>query len=265
MIIGIDVGNTAIKLAVANRSETIVARVADPNAIETLSQTLTDLARDERLDVRIASVNRAKTNALISQTQSVAGQRVRFRQISYADLSIPIAMDAPDRVGIDRLVGAWGAAGCYQLPLVVVDAGTTVTVDLVDAEGVYRGGAIIPGLEMQTRALASGTDALPQIDWQGSCDSVGNASPHDTSTHSSFSYSVPAKNTIGAIRLGILSSVVGGIERLVRLYGSPNCVVVTGGDCQCIADALQSASDQDFVTHVHPHLVCRTLAALELK
>lgn len=265
MIIGIDVGNTAIKLAVANQYDTIVERVADPSSIESLSQTLLDLARDEPVDVRIASVNRSKTNALISQTQALAGQRVRFRQISYVDLSIPIAMDAPERVGIDRLVGAWGAARRYQLPLVVVDAGTTVTVDLVDANGVYQGGAIIPGLEMQTRALATGTDALPHIDWQGSCDSVDRSAPRDSFSRSTLPYSVPAKNTIEAIRLGILSSVVGGIERLVRLYGSPSCVVVTGGDCQCIADALRNSPHHDFETHMHPDLVCRTLAALDLE
>lgn len=265
MIIGIDVGNTAIKLAVASQPDTIVERVANPNSINSLSRTLLEFARDEPVDVRIASVNRATTNSLISQTQTIAGQRVRFRQISCMDLSIPIATDAPEQVGIDRLVGAWGAARRYQLPLVVVDAGTTVTVDLVDAQGVYRGGAIIPGLEMQTRALATGTDALPQIDWQESCESVDNSSSHSTSRQSSWSQSVPAKNTIGAIRLGILSSVVGGIERLVRIYGSPKCVVVTGGDCQCIAKTLQSSAHLHFETHVHPHLVCRTLAALELK
>ncbi len=252
MIIGIDVGNTAIKLAIADDTDAVVKRVAEPHALESISHTLSDLSRSEAADVRIASVNRAKTNELIALTQSIAGERVRFRQITYADLRISIATDSPERIGIDRLVGAFGAAKSYNLPLIVVDAGTTVTVDLVDAAGVYRGGAIIPGLEMQTRALAAGTDALPEIDWQASCEPKCVAAPRR----------VPARDTIAAIRLGILSSVVGGIERLVRLYGNPQCVVVTGGDCRCIASALQSSSQHDFETHLHPHLVCRTLAGL---
>ncbi|TWU10218.1 type III pantothenate kinase [Allorhodopirellula heiligendammensis] len=252
MIIGIDVGNTAIKLAFAHESEAIVKRVSDPEAIESLSQTLWAASRSEPADIRIASVNRTKTHELIERTQTKAGTNTAFRQITHTDLPLAVETDSPERVGIDRLVGCYGAAKVYRLPLVVVDAGTTVTVDLVDSEGIYRGGAIIPGLEMQTRALAAGTDALPHIDWQDSCESASLAAPH----------CVPAKDTISAIRLGILSSVVGGIERLVRLYGNPSCVVVTGGDCQCIAAALQISSQHDFNTHLHPHLVCRTLASL---
>lgn len=253
MIIGIDVGNTAIKLVVAGETDTLIQRVSEPDALQSVSRTLADLSCREAAEVRIASVNRAQANELMALTQSIAGQRVRFRQITFADLPISIATDSPQRVGIDRLVGAFGATKNYDLPLVVVDAGTTVTVDLVDFERVYRGGAIIPGLEMQTRALAAGTDALPKMDWQASCESdIDEAPPR-----------VPATDTMGAIRLGILSSVVGGIERLVRLYGNPQCVVVTGGDCQCIASVLKSSSQHDFATHLHPHLVCCTLAGLE--
>ncbi len=252
MIVGIDVGNTAVKVAFAGQPNAIVKRVSDADAMKSLAQTLCDLSRNDPADVRIASVNRAKTNELIEQTRTIAGDQIGFRQITHADLPIAIATEVPERIGIDRLVGAFGAMKEYRLPLVVVDAGTTVTVDLVDASGVYCGGAIIPGLEMQTRALAAGTDALPQIDWQAGCESGDILS----------SEVVPAQKTIAAIRLGILSSVVGGIERLVRLYGNPCRVVVTGGDCHCIARALESSS-QTFETHLHPHLVCRTLASLE--
>ncbi|EMI41075.1 type III pantothenate kinase [Rhodopirellula sp. SWK7] len=254
MIVGIDVGNTAIKIAIDTQDDVKVLRVANRQTIPDTSRLLVDLAEQHsRLDVRVASVNRTAASELIDATQQLDGGqmnkgRIDFRRITRVDLPIEVATDHPDRVGIDRLVGAFGASSAYPLPLVIVDAGTTVTVDLVDEKGTYRGGAIIPGLEMQTAALASGTDALPHLDWQTACD--------DSATQT-------GTNTAAAIRLGILSSVVGGIERLVRLYGSPKHVVVTGGDSELIATTLQNTSCRDFDVHHHPHLVCRTLATLK--
>ncbi len=249
MTVGIDVGNTAIKVAFAGRDEVVVRRVAHAETFAAVAQLLADRAAvASGIEARIASVNRAAANELIAQAESLSGERIRIRRITRSDLPIRVATDHPERVGIDRIVGAFGATLGYPTPLVVVDAGTTTTVDLVDAEGIYRGGAIIPGLEMQTAALAAGTDGLPQIDWESSCTSP---------------ILQPGKNTVDGIRLGILSSVVGGIERLVRLYGDVPTVVVTGGDSECIAAGLAASSQHKFDIHLHPHLVCRTLASLQ--
>ncbi|WP_404307851.1 type III pantothenate kinase [Neorhodopirellula lusitana] len=266
MIVGIDVGNTAIKWACdANPNEVVSVRLCDDEGITQVIDQVAALLKPEfdavelgAAEIRIASVNRAAAKVLESGLRPVVGEKVQVRIISRHDIPLEVAVDQPDRVGIDRLVGAFGAArgnfhtaGSHDsdkdrdvaLPLVVVDAGTTVTVDLVDADGVYLGGAIIPGLAMQTSALASGTDALPKLDWGTQCGDTANLDS-------------PGKNTSAAIRLGILSSVVGGIERLIRLYGGPAHLVVTGGDAGCIASALSVPCQ------VEPHLVCRTLTQL---
>ena len=52
------------------------------------------------------------------------------------------------------------------LPAVVIDAGSAITVDWISADGRFGGGAILPGLDLQSRALARGTEALPQIHWE---------------------------------------------------------------------------------------------------
>lgn len=255
MTIGVDVGNTALKVAFENEPNVIIRRVSDPTTIDALAHALASRSRPgAAVEVRIASVNRSAATQLIERTEAIAGAGIAFRRITRNDVPIPIATDHPDRVGIDRVVGAFGAACGYPYPLVVVDAGTTVTVDLVDAAGVYRGGAIIPGLEMQTAALGAGTDALPHIDWNSSCASSSGAS-----------HSITGTNTIAAIRLGVLSAIVGGIERLVRLYGNPENVVITGGDSECLVDELSRHADRanrSWRIHHHPHLVCRTLAEL---
>jgi len=73
--------------------------------------------------------------------------------------------DTPASLGLDRLaaaVGAWHlASGKATL---VIDLGTCVTYDLVDAQGVYRGGAISPGLQMRAKAMHAFTASLPAIE-----------------------------------------------------------------------------------------------------
>ena len=68
-------------------------------------------------------------------------------------------------VGIDRLLAAVAANRLRnpKRPAVIVDLGTAITVDLVDAEGVFRGGAILPGIAISARAMHDYTDLLPHI------------------------------------------------------------------------------------------------------
>ncbi|MGQ9601890.1 MAG: type III pantothenate kinase [Candidatus Bipolaricaulia bacterium] len=66
-------------------------------------------------------------------------------------------------LGTDRMLAAIAAAKLYGRPVIVVDIGSAVTVDLVDKDGVFRGGLILAGAGMRLRALAQFTSALPEI------------------------------------------------------------------------------------------------------
>lgn len=66
-------------------------------------------------------------------------------------------------LGTDRMLAATAAAALYGRPVTVVDIGSAVTVDLVDGEGIFRGGIILAGAGMRLRALAQFTSALPEI------------------------------------------------------------------------------------------------------
>lgn len=250
MIVGVDVGNTAIKWTtdddgVSEDDAIRYVRLTNPRAIEQVSDDIGRACVGKGfVSVRIASVNRVAATSLVSRLKVIDPSRMVPHLVTRDDLPMELAVDFPERVGIDRLVGAYGASSGNSDAILVVDAGTTVTVDLVDAAGVFQGGAILPGLAMQMSALASGTDALPRIDWR-SCE-CGDGPV------------VPGKNTEAAIRLGILSSVAGGIERLSRLYGHPGTVVVTGGDAACVSAALSLPH------RVEEQLVCRTLLKLPL-
>lgn len=66
-------------------------------------------------------------------------------------------------LGTDRMLAAIGATKLYGRPVIVIDIGSAVTVDLVDKGGVFRGGLILAGAAMRLRALAQFTSALPEI------------------------------------------------------------------------------------------------------
>ncbi len=261
-VIAVDVGNTAVKLSL--RPQGADANPAFAMNLESScrsfaldrprwDESIADWIRDQDCgetslapqEWRIASVNRRASDQLCKQVER-SFPNATLRPISYRDVPMSIEIDSPDKVGIDRLLSAYAARNRYAVPLVVIDAGSAVTVDLVDASGCFVGGAILPGLNLQTTALTMGTAALPTIDWT-------NADP----------LTIPGRNTVQAIRLGVLTSVTASIDRLIAHYdcgidgATPQRVVILcGGDAPVISPHIKHE-------HVmHPHLVCQGLLDL---
>lgn len=84
---------------------------------------------------------------------------------------VPIAVDVifPRKVGIDRLLNSVAANVLRQpgQPVLIVDSGTAITIDLVDAAGKFRGGAILPGIILGAKSLHAETTTLPYVDvWE---------------------------------------------------------------------------------------------------
>lgn len=134
------------------------------------------------------------------------------------DLPLRVLVARPDHVGVDRLLDAVAANSRRTdgIPAVVIDAGSAVTVDLVDADGAFAGGAILPGMRLMAKALHDYTALLPLIP------------PPDQPPP------IPGTTTPAAMDLGIFWSAAGGILALVREYES-FCrsgmdVFLTGGD-----------------------------------
>lgn len=132
-------------------------------------------------------------------------------------LPIRVNVDEPDKVGLDRLFGAVAAKAMVPpgTPAITVDVGTAVTVNLIDPDGVFQGGAIMPGPRLMGRVLHKLTAALP-----------------DAELTEVPAAGVPGKNTIDAIRAGITAAVQGGVgllvERLAVGHPRPR-LFITGG------------------------------------
>ena len=98
--------------------------------------------------------------------------------------------------------------------VLIIDAGTAITYDLIDASGTYQGGFITPGLQMRFKALNHYTDKLPLLE---------PVSP----------IKIDGKNTVNAIRGGIQYGLQGEVENIIHyfseIYGKLT-VIFTGGD-----------------------------------
>ena len=173
----------------------------------------------------ISCVQRTALEELMRTLQG-RGLRDKIKVVDYSDVPMKLDVDEPVKTGIDRLLASF-AARAYALekysrpsPVIVVQAGTAVTVDYVDGIGSFCGGAIMPGLGLSLQLLAAGTEQLP---WLG--NHVVGMQPE-----------LPGKNTAQAISAGVNAALVGGTSHLVQRYRNqskdgPNIrVIVTGGD-----------------------------------
>ena len=86
-----------------------------------------------------------------------------------------IAMPNPRQVGADRIANAIAARSTYGAPVIVVDFGTATNIDVVDATGAYRGGAISPGLMLSANALFSRAAKLASIPVEAPERALGNS------------------------------------------------------------------------------------------
>lgn len=163
----------------------------------------------------------------------------------YRDVPLRLALDHPETAGIDRLLGALAAHHrARPRPAVVINMGTALTIDLVDAEGVFRGGAILPGPQLMANALHTWTARLPHLD----VAELGTPS-------------IPGNSTRTAIHWGITAGTLGAIDVALRTYrqrlGSPPVIYLTGGGASFLeshwSSIQTSPTPGEWVTI--PHLV----------
>jgi pantothenate kinase type III len=262
-VVAVDVGNSQIKLGqFANRGADDQSL---PEPLATLELPLSSV--DALFDVialskwctqhlspettwLIGSVNR-KAGELLSVTVSDWARQLELawsvRLLTYRDLPIEVRVDEPARVGIDRLLAAVAAnrlrsANCAAI---VVDLGTAITVDLVEADGVFAGGAILPGIGTAGRALADQTDALP----------------HVSLDHAQTPRAL-GKSTTAAIQSGLYWGTVGAVNeiatRLAAGLPTPPDFFITGGAASTVVGSIATSRR---VQHV-PHLVLGGIALL---
>lgn len=126
-------------------------------------------------------------------------------------------------LGIDRALALLGAVWRYGSPCLVIDAGTALTFTGADAQGALVGGAILPGLRLQLRALGEQTAGLPTVTTQPSL-------PERWS-----------RSTADAILSGVLHSLLAGLRDFTeawQLQHPGSAILITGGDAALLNTLL---------------------------
>lgn len=128
--------------------------------------------------------------------------------------------DNPKEVGADRIVNAVAAIEEHQGPLIVIDFGTATTFDAITAKGEYRGGVIIPGIQISADVLFDKCAKLPRVEISKPASAIGRNT--DDNIRSGLTY-------------GYADMVDGLIVRMAREMAAKPTVVATGGLSSVIA------------------------------
>jgi len=238
MLIVVDIGNTHTAFGLFDgdnlrfdwRIETRSERTADEHAA-----SLRGLFDLEGLDMR--QVDAAIISSVVPPATSPM-ERLFGRYFKLAPLVVgpgmktgmPVLYENPRELGADRIVNAVAAHARWPQGAIVVDFGTTTTLDVVTARGEYAGGVITPGLLISAHALYRATAKLPRVEIARPKATIGT-------------------NTVASIQSGLVFGHAGMIDALVNriraeLPYSPK-VVATGGLGALVASESATIEEYD--------------------
>lgn len=231
MLWAIDVGNTQTVIGIGSetrwdavwRFSTQIEQTEDE-----LTAALLPLlgAQGLKLDcdaVIIASVVPG-VNDMLSRFARKSLNRNAYFVTNGDQIGIKVDYSPKNAVGADRLVNALAGKSRYGTPLVVVDFGTATTFDAIDRDGVYVGGAILPGIRVSMEALVSRTAKLPQVQLTLPDAAIGKSTPH-------------------SLQSGLMFGYVASIESLAKRISGElggGRIVATGGDGRQFAELCPS-------------------------
>ena len=237
MLVAVDIGNSTLTCASIDRAGVVTITRLDNEATPAhLADAVRALCPSPEA-VLVSSVvpkvlARFDTALALMGPLLVAGKTL--------PVTIASAVNEPERVGVDRLLAAL-AAHRRMAPgaVVVVDFGTAITVDAVDARGTFLGGAIAASAPLQAQALADHAEQLPRVDLDAPGSSIG-------------------RDTREAIRVGVFSGTIHMVRGLMKDMAAeledPVHFVATGGGASLFAGRVGGFA------LVEPHLVLLGLA-----
>lgn len=217
----VDIGNSFAKLAVFDSESRLLYR--EVLELEYLGQTLKSLSID------YPSISWAIVSSVgVAVHEHIETLKASYRVLELSNiLPVPFinAYKTPETIGVDRIALVSGALKSFSdTPVLVVDAGTCVTYEFVDANQTYYGGAISPGLAMRYKAMHTFTENLPLLE-------------------ASTDLKLTGATTLECMHSGASLGLVFEIEAYISQYRkrNPNLkVILTGGDAEFLRDYIKS-------------------------
>ncbi len=217
----IDIGNTRTKFSVFNRGEVLITVPVD----EFLPEHI-DLLQNEHPDLKKAIISSVKDYS----PKLKAALHHKFNQFIELDSKTPLPITncyrSPETLGKDRIAAAVGGFDLYpDTNLLIIDAGTAITYDIVNDKQQYLGGNISPGIEMRFKALHQQTGKLPLI------------------TPGEFN-KLFGTTTEEAIRAGVQNGVIFEVDKAIDTFKEfyKNLkVIITGGNADFFDKKLKNS------------------------
>ena len=238
-ILLIDVSNSFTKIASAKNG--IIGRV---QKIPTASFAAVN-------QTKLPQAERAIISSVVPQANRVLEKFVScpILWVDHFTAGVQIRYPKPATIGADRLANVAAAVSIDRLPAIVVDFGTAVTFDIIDASGCYLGGIIAPGLATAASALHERTALLPLTKIQSITSPVGKSTQH-------------------GIQIGLLLGAVGIVREVVARIGRETFggkepfVLATGGDAGLVDRLSQSGGGAKVIDIVDPLLTLKGLLVI---
>lgn len=232
-ILTVDQGNSSAKLTVFRGNLPVECVVVD----EGLADAALRLVEKWGVaGLAVSSVAATEEDAIVKLSRSVKGPTLILSHTTPMPIGIDYA--TPETLGMDRVAAAVGALTvCPEGGVVVADAGSALTIDVVDSMLIFRGGNISAGVGMRLRALNAYTQRLPLVKASGETPGFG----HDTET---------ALRT-GAVR-GAAAEIAAAAALARTTYGT-QALILTGGDAPLLAPFIREITE--IPLSVEPSLV----------
>lgn len=222
MILTVDIGNSNIVVGGVKDEEILFEARLRTEATKTSDEYCLDVkslmevygvAPKEVEGVIIASVVPQVLNSFQTAIKKLTGKTALVVGPGLKT-GLNILLENPGQTGADLVVGSVAALREYNPPLTVIDMGTATTVSVLDKNGAYIGGAIIPGVKISMDALTDRTALLPGLQLDQPKRAIG-------------------RNTVDAMRSGIMMGTAcmldGIIDRMEEELGYKTTVIATGG------------------------------------
>lgn len=222
MILAIDIGNTNIVIGCIDENKTYFVERLRTDASKTALEYALDLknvlelygiTREDLRGSIVASVVPPVSTTIRQAIEKVTGQKPLMVGPGVRT-GLNIKVDNPASVGADLIVAAVAAVRDYPAPLIIIDMGTATTMTVVDRNGNYIGGVIIPGLQVALDSLVNRAAQLTKISLEVPPQVIGRNTLHCMQSGSLY---------------GTAAMVDGMIDRMEDELGGPATVIATGG------------------------------------
>lgn len=254
-ILAVDVGNSRVKFGVFEVGAAAVPQLVALSAVRIdpdvcMAEKIDSWLAEQQFSIIASTIVAGSNPPVTNQLLGNWPQQPGTLTVIDDGRSIPIAVDVdqPAAVGIDRLLTAFAGRRLVsdQQPLIVIDSGTATTVNLITADGTFRGGAILPGLRLSACALHDYTAKLPLLD----TDQLSTSLQHVDAP-------LPGRNTQDAMKAGLFWGQLGAIREISNRLSQAAKQL---GDSQPPLSILTGGGGRQLVNHLPGTIYIDSLA-----